>query len=99
MALRLSSELREPKWVEMSERIAALIRKKEGLDLNVDVYSATVYYLFGILADLPMCLQYRGRRAGRGMFWKQLADNRLHRPLSQYSGETVGKKFVPIDQR
>ncbi len=28
-----------------------------------------------------------------------LADNRLYRPLSEYVGPPVGKKFVPIDER
>ena len=30
---------------------------------------------------------------------KQLEDNRLYRPLSEYVGEPVGKKVVPIDER
>jgi hypothetical protein len=28
-----------------------------------------------------------------------LADNRLYRPLSEYVGDPVGRKFAPIDQR
>jgi Citrate synthase, C-terminal domain len=30
---------------------------------------------------------------------EQLADNRLYRPLSEYTGDPVGKKFLPIHQR
>jgi citrate synthase len=30
---------------------------------------------------------------------EQLADNRLFRPLSEYSGPPVGKKVVPIAER
>jgi citrate synthase len=30
---------------------------------------------------------------------EQLEDNRLYRPLSEYIGEPVGKKVVPIDER
>ena len=30
---------------------------------------------------------------------EQLADNRLYRPLSEYTGPEVGKKVVPIDER
>src|SRR5262249_54268164 len=44
MAIQLSGELGEPKWIEMSERIAALMKEKKGLHANVDFYSATFYY-------------------------------------------------------
>ena len=30
---------------------------------------------------------------------EQLADNRLYRPLSEYTGIPVGLKVVPIDER
>jgi citrate synthase len=30
---------------------------------------------------------------------EQLADNKLYRPLSEYTGPEVGKKVVPIDER
>jgi len=30
---------------------------------------------------------------------EQLEDNRLYRPLSEYVGEPVGKKVIPIDER
>jgi citrate synthase len=100
MAVRLSSELREPKWVEISERIAALIRKKKGLHPNVDFYSATVYHLLGIPVDLFTCVFAISRTAGwTAHILEQLADNRLYRPLSEYTGDPLGKKFVPIDQR
>jgi citrate synthase len=100
MAVRLSGELREPKWVEMSERIAALVEKKKGLHPNVDFYSATVYYLLGIPADLFTCVFAISRTAGwTAHVLEQLADNRLYRPLSEYTGDPVGRKFVPIDQR
>jgi citrate synthase len=100
MAVRLSGELRQPKWVEMSERIAALIKKKKGLHPNVDFYSATVYYLLGIPVDLFTCVFAISRTAGwSAHVLEQLADNRLYRPLSEYTGDPVGRKFVPIDQR
>jgi citrate synthase len=100
MAVELSRELGEPKWIAMSERIAALMREKKGLYANVDFYSATVYYSLGIPTDLFTPLFAISRTAGwTAHILEQLADNRLYRPLSQYVGETVGRKFVPIDQR
>jgi citrate synthase len=100
MAIQLSSELGEPKWIEMSERIAALMKEKKGLHANVDFYSATVYYSLGIPTDLFTCIFAISRTAGwTAHVLEQLADNRLYRPLSEYTGDAVGKSFVPIEQR
>jgi len=100
MAVQLSSELGEPKWIEMSERIAALMKEKKGLHANVDFYSATVYYSLGIPTDLFTCIFAISRTAGwTAHVLEQLSDNRLYRPLSEYTGDPVGQKFVPIDQR
>jgi citrate synthase len=100
MAVELSGELGEPKWIAMSERIAALMKEKKGLYANVDFYSATVYYSLGIPTDLFTPIFAISRTAGwTAHILEQLSDNRLYRPLSQYVGEPVGRKFVPIDQR
>jgi citrate synthase len=100
MAVQLSSELGEAKWIEMSERIAALMKEKKGLHANVDFYSATLYYSLGIPTDLFTCIFAISRTAGwTAHVLEQLSDNRLYRPLSEYTGDPVGKEFVPIDQR
>lgn len=100
MAVELSRELGEPKWIAMSERIAALMKEKKGLYANVDFYSATVYYSLGIPTDLFTPVFAISRTGGwTAHILEQLSDNRLYRPLSQYVGEPVGRKFVPIDQR
>ena len=52
MAVKLSEELGEPKWIRMSERIAEIMKRKKGLNANVDFYSATVYYSLGIPTDM-----------------------------------------------
>jgi citrate synthase len=99
-AIELSQELGEPKWIEMSERIAALMKEKRGLYANVDFYSATVYYSLGMPTDLFTPIFAISRTAGwTAHILEQLADNRLYRPLSEYVGETAGRAFAPIDQR
>jgi citrate synthase len=100
MAIKLSERIGEPKWIRMSERIAQLMKEKKDLNANVDFYSATVYYSLGIPTDLFTPIFAIARCSG----WcahvlEQLEDNRLYRPLSQYVGEPVGKKVIPIDQR
>ena len=100
MAVKLSDELGEPKWIRMSERIAEIMKEKKGLNANVDFYSATVYYSLGIPTDMFTPIFAIARTSGwTAHVLEQLADNRLYRPLSAYVGPPVGKKFVPIDER
>ncbi len=100
MAVKLSEKLGEPKWIKMSERIAQLMKEKKDLNANVDFYSATVYYSLGIPTDLFTPIFAIARCSGWcAQVLEQLEDNRLYRPLSEYTGEPVGKKVVPIDER
>jgi citrate synthase len=99
MAQILSAKVGESKWIQMSERIAELMLKKKSLNANVDFYSATVYYSLGIPTDLFTPIFAIARTAGwTAHVLEQLADNRLIRPQSVYSGP-VGLKVVPVDQR
>jgi len=100
MAIRLSNELGEPKWIQMSERIAGLMKERKGLNANVDFYSATVYYSLGIPTDLFTPIFAIARMAGwTAHVLEQLADNRLFRPLSEYVGPTVGRVVEPLEDR
>jgi citrate synthase len=100
MAVKLSEKLGDPKWIRMSERIAQLMKERKNLNANVDFYSATVYYSLGIPTDLFTPIFAVARTSGWcAHILEQLEDNRLFRPLSEYTGEPVGKKVVPIDER
>ncbi len=100
MAIKLSEKLGDPKWIKMSERIATLMKERKNLNANVDFYSATVYYSLGIPTDLFTPVFAIARCSGWcAHILEQLEDNRLFRPLSEYTGEPVGKKVTPIDQR
>jgi citrate synthase len=100
MAVTLSEQLGEPKWIHMSERIAKIMKERKGLNANVDFYSATVYYSLGLPTDLFTPIFAVARCSGwTGHVMEQLADNRLYRPLSEYTGPSLGKKFIPIDKR
>ena len=99
MAQILSAKIGEPKWIQMSERIAEIMLKQKNLNANVDFYSATVYYSLGIPTDLFTPIFAIAHTAGwTAQVLEQLADNRLIRPQSIYTG-TVGLKVVPIEQR
>jgi citrate synthase len=99
MAQILSAKLGEPKWIQMSDRIAEIMLQKKNLHANVDFYSATVYYSLGIPIDLFTPVFAIARTAGwTANVLEQLADNRLIRPQSVYTGPT-GLKVVPISKR
>ncbi|HVM63173.1 MAG TPA: citrate synthase [Verrucomicrobiae bacterium] len=99
LAEKLSSEVGDPKWLRMSERIATIMKQEKNLNANVDFYSATVYYSLGIPTDLFTPIFAIARMAGwTAHVMEQLADNRLIRPLSEYVGED-NLKVVPIGKR
>ena len=100
MAVQLTSELGEPKWIRMSERIATIMRERKGLNANVDFYSATVYYSLGIPTDLFTPIFAISRSAGwTAQVLEQLEDNRLYRPLTEYTGPVPPQPVLPIAQR
>jgi citrate synthase len=99
MAQTLSAKLGDPKWIQMSERIAELMLKEKNLHANVDFYSATVYYSLGIPTDLFTPIFAIARTSGwTAHVLEQLADNRLIRPQSVYTGP-VGLKVTPLAAR
>jgi citrate synthase len=100
MAIKLSNELGEAKWIQMSERIATIMKEQKGLNANVDFYSATVYYSLGIPTDLFTPIFAISRMSGwTAHVLEQWSENRLFRPLSEYVGKPFGQKVVPIDER
>jgi citrate synthase len=100
MAIKLSNQLGEAKWIQMSERIATIMKDQKGLNANVDFYSATVYYSLGIPTDLFTPIFAISRMSGwTAHVLEQWSENRLFRPLSEYVGRPYGQKVVPIDER
>ena len=99
MAQILSAKLGEPKWIQMSERIAEIMLKQKGLNANVDFYSGTVYYSLGIPTDLFTPIFAIARTAGwTAHVLEQLSDNRLSDRKALTPGQS-GLKVVPIEQR
>lgn len=100
MAIKLTEELGETKWIDMSERIAEMMKERKGLNANVDFYSATVYYSLGIPTDLFTPIFAISRAAGwTAQVLEQLDDNRLYRPLTLYTGPTEDQPLTPISER
>ncbi len=100
MAVKLTEELGESKWINMSERIATIMRERKGLNANVDFYSATVYYSLGIPTDLFTPIFGIARMSGWiAQVLEQLKDSRLYRPLTKYVGPETLSPVPPISER
>ena len=84
----------------MSERIAEIMKERKGLNANVDFYSATVYYSLGIPTALFTPIFAISRAAGwTAQILEQLDDNRLYRPLTDYTGPDSQSAIKPIQER
>ncbi|MEM8559632.1 MAG: citrate/2-methylcitrate synthase [Bacteroidota bacterium] len=95
----LSEEKGDMKWYEMSLAIQQIIKDEKGLNPNVDFFSASVYYLLGIEADLYTTIFAISRTAGwTANLLEQWEDNRLIRPRAEYIGPR-GKTIAPIAER
>ncbi|MED6299260.1 MAG: citrate/2-methylcitrate synthase [Verrucomicrobiota bacterium] len=100
MAIKLTEELGDAKWINMSERIAQIMKERKGLNANVDFYSATVYYTLGKPTDLFNPIFAISRASGwTAQVLEQLDDNRLYRPLTNYIGADSQPPILPIDER
>lgn len=86
-------------WFDMQEKMRELVQARKNLPVNVDFYSASVYYSLGIPIDLFTPIFATSRIAG----WtthvlEQYADNRIVRPDALYIG-AVDLKYVPMAER
>jgi len=87
------------KWYEISRRLEEELKRRKGLNPNVDFYCATVYYALGVPIDLYTPLFAMGRIGGwTAHVMEQHADNRLIRPRAEYVGR-MDRAWVPLDER
>jgi citrate synthase len=89
----------ETKWFEISQAVEQAIKERKGLNVNVDFYSASVYYTMGLPIELDTPLFACSRVAGwTAHVLEQYAHNRLIRPRAEYEGPKA-VTYIPIDQR
>jgi len=96
---KMTKEMGEPLWYEMSTLIDDTMNKEKGLMPNVDFYSATVYYTMGIPVDIYTPIFAVSRISG----WiahamEQYANNRIYRPRGKWVGKS-GLKWAPVEKR
>jgi len=99
MAIKMSEMKHEDKWLGIAEKVKEVAHREKGLYVNVDFYSAPLLYYLGIPVAFFTPLFAMSRISG----WiahvlEQYANNRLIRPLSNYTGP-MDLAYIPIDQR
>jgi citrate synthase len=114
MSKTLGERTGTPRWYEMSTLIEKtakeIFRKRKNADIpvNVDFYSASMYYYLGIPVDLFTPVFAIARVAGwaahviEEQFGGAAAKPVLYRPESEYIGDYCGPdvcEFMPIETR
>jgi 2-methylcitrate synthase len=114
MSKALGERTGNPRWYEMSSLIEKtakeIFRKRKNADIpvNVDFYSASLYYYLGIPVDLFTPVFAIARVAGwaahviEEQFGGAAAKPVLYRPESEYIGDYCGPdvcEFVPLEKR
>jgi citrate synthase len=114
MSKRMGEIAGDTRWYEISKLLEAkgkeAFKKRKGTDIfvNVDFYSASLYYSMGIPVDLFSPIFAISRVAGwvahvlEEQFAEAAAKPMLYRPESDYIGNYCGPDectFIPMDKR
>lgn len=114
MSKRMGEKVKDTKWYEISKILEvkgkAAFKERKGTDIfvNVDFYSASLYYSMGFAVDLFSPLFAISRVAGwvahvlEEQFAEAAPKPMLYRPESDYVGAYCGPdicSFTPIDER
>ncbi len=114
MSKKLGEKIGDTRWYDLSKALEiqgkAAFKEKKGKDIfvNVDFYSASLYYYMGIATDLFTPIFAISRIAGwaahviEEQFGQAASKPALYRPESDYVGDYCGPDecaFVPMDDR
>jgi citrate synthase len=114
MSQALGKRAGDTRWYDLSKALEikgkAAFKERKGKDIfvNVDFYSASLYYYMGIAVDLFTPIFAISRIAGwsahviEEQFGGAAAKPALYRPESDYVGDYCGPdecSFVPLDER
>lgn len=98
-SVQLTKETGQAHWIEMADRLQALMLKEKNIHPNTDYPAAHAYYQMGIPIDLYTPIFVCSRVSGWcAHVMEQHENNRIIRPLSEYIGKP-GRKVMPIGDR
>ncbi|KFM20729.1 Citrate synthase protein [Marine Group I thaumarchaeote SCGC AAA799-D07] len=113
LSKRISEKTGQP-WYNITNKVeqvtADLMKKSKGVEIfpNVDLYSASVYYMLGIPMDLNTPVFAMSRAAGwaahviEEKFAEAAPKPMLYRPKAVYVGKYAGPQgidYIPIEKR
>ena len=113
LSKKLSEKTRQ-QWYSITSKVeqvtAEMMKKTKGVEIfpNVDLYSASVYYMLGIPMDLNTPIFALSRTAGwaahiiEEKFAEAAPKPMLYRPKAVYVGKYAGPQgcnYIPIDER
>ncbi len=99
VAENLAKDSESRKWLEVAQKIEQAVWDRKKLYPNIEFYAAVVLNALGIEKDVMPAVFACNRIAGWvAHLFEQYADNRLIRPLTEYSGPPP-RLYVPIEQR
>lgn len=89
----------ESRWYDMTKKLEEVMVREKQLYPNVDLWSASVFYMLKIPVDLFSAIFAIARMSGwTAHVLEQLSDNRLMRPRAEFLGE-LDRKWTPIESR
>ncbi len=97
---RLVAQLKnETKWHEISDELEKVMVREKQIHPNLDFPAGPAYYLMGFEIDMFTPIFVMARTTGwSAHIFEQAANNRLIRPLSEYTG-TAQREIKPIGSR
>jgi len=97
-SLQLSEKSGQKHWIEIADKLAALMLKEKNIHPNTDYPAAHAYYQMGIPIPLYTPIFVCSRVTGWcAHILEQHANNRIFRPISLYNGP--GVRPVPPPER
>ncbi|HVP11737.1 MAG TPA: citrate/2-methylcitrate synthase [Phycisphaerae bacterium] len=98
-SIKLSKQTGITKWLEIADRLQAIMFEEKGLYPNLDYPASHTYYQLGIPIQLYTPIFVCSRVTGWcAHLMEQYENNRIIRPLSEYTGPPP-RRLLPIERR